>query len=148
MNPWLSRRVLAYAHQGGAKEAPSSTLYAMKKAIENGATALELDVHRTLDGHLVVCHDPTVNRTSNGNGAIAKMTLDQLQSLDNAYYWVPGKVVDHSQPESAYPLRGKAPADRELRYKAIYWERLTTPPPCPCIKCKQNFMFDHLEVGM
>lgn len=114
-NPWLSRRVLNYAHQGGAKEYPSSTLYAFRKAIENGADALELDVHRTLDGHLVVCHDSTVNRTSNGSGPIAKMTLEQLKSLDNAYYWAPGKVVDHNLKEEEYGLRGRAPGNQSLR---------------------------------
>ena len=67
-NPWLERRVLAYAHQGGAKEAPSSTLYALRQAVANGADALELDVHRTSDGHLVVCHDATVDRMGEENG--------------------------------------------------------------------------------
>src|SRR5688500_8036494 len=63
-NPWLERRVLNYAHQGGAREAPSSTLVAMRAAVEAGADALELDVHCTVDGHVVVCHDATVDRTT------------------------------------------------------------------------------------
>ena len=46
-NPWLERRVLNYAHQGGAREAPSSTLFAMRQAVDDGAHALELDVHAT-----------------------------------------------------------------------------------------------------
>jgi glycerophosphoryl diester phosphodiesterase len=111
-NPWLERRVLCYAHQGGAREAPSSTLWALREAVAHGADALELDVHATADGHLVVCHDATVDRTTNGTGAIATMTLDALRGLDNAYWWVPGSVVDHDA--TSYPLRGRAPDDHAL----------------------------------
>ena len=92
-NPWLDRRVLNWAHQGGAKEAPSSTLFAMRQAVANGADALELDVHMSRDGVLMVCHDATVNRTTDGSGAIADLTFDELRRLDNAYWWTPGTVV-------------------------------------------------------
>src|ERR1700687_756037 len=105
-NPWLDRRVLNYAHQGGAREAPSSTLFALHRAVAAGADALELDVHDTADGHLVVCHDETVDRTTDGKGPIADLTLADLQSLDNAYWWVPGEVVAHGRPDADYPLRG------------------------------------------
>ncbi len=97
-NPWLERRVLCYAHQGGAREGPSSTLWAMQQALSAGADALELDVHATLDGHLVVCHDPTVDSTTDATGAIATMTLEELRRLDNAYSW---------GAEQGYPLRGR-----------------------------------------
>ena len=115
VNPWLERRVIAYAHQGGAREAPSSTLYAFHAALEAGATALEMDVHATSDGHLVVCHDATVDRTTDGRGAIADLTLAEVQSLDNAYWWIPGEVVAPDRPASEYLLRGRAPAAVELR---------------------------------
>ncbi|HVE46483.1 MAG TPA: glycerophosphodiester phosphodiesterase [Acidimicrobiales bacterium] len=119
-NPWLSRRVLNYAHQGGAKENPSSTMYAMRRAVAGaGAHGLELDVHATLDRQLVVCHDPTVDRTTNSSGRIAQLTLAEVQSLDNAYWWVPGTVVDHEAPEDAYILRGRAPADPDLRIATL-----------------------------
>lgn len=113
-NPWLERRVLCYAHQGGAKEAPSSTLYALHKAVAAGATALELDVHATLDGHLVVCHDPTLDRTTNAHGPIAEHSLAEVRGLDNAYWFVPGEDAVVGLPEDRYPLRGRAPADPEL----------------------------------
>lgn len=113
-NPWLERRVLNYAHQGGAREAPSSTLYALHRAVAAGAHALELDVHATADGELVVCHDATVDRTTDGAGAIAAMTLAELRGLDNAYWWMPGEVVAFGGDPSAYPLRGRAPRDPEL----------------------------------
>lgn len=110
-NPWLERRVICYAHQGGAREAPSSTLHAISLAIGNGATAIELDVHATSDGHLVVCHDPTLDRTTNVSGEIVKHTLDELLELDNAYWFIPGEDVQHDRDVADYPLRGLAPAD-------------------------------------
>ena len=120
-NPWLTRRVLDYAHQGGAKEGPSSTLFAMHEAVDAGAEALELDVHMTRDGVLVVCHDPTVDRTTEGSGAIADLTLDELRQLDNAYWWVPGSVVNHEPgtPPEAYVHRGKAATDRAFRIATL-----------------------------
>lgn len=104
-NPWLARRVLNYAHQGGAREGPSSTLEAMRRAVAAGAHALELDVHATADGELVVCHDETVDRTTEGSGRISEMTLAAVQALDNAYWWSPGEVVDHER--GPWPLRGQ-----------------------------------------
>src|SRR5665213_4107507 len=112
--PWLDRRIIAYAHQGGAWEAPSSTLYAIGNALAAGATAIELDVHATADHHLVVSHDPTVDRTTEGTGEIASMTLAEIRKLDNSYWWVPGSDVDHDQPPGAYPFRGRAPDDPDF----------------------------------
>jgi len=108
---WLERRVIAYAHQGGAWEAPSSTLHAIEHALEAGATAIELDVHATSDGELVVCHDATVDRTTAQSGTIAAHTLAELQAMDFAYWWIPGADVTPGRPEADYPLRGRAPAD-------------------------------------
>ncbi len=113
-NPWLERRVLLYAHQGGAREAPSSTLFAIRRAVANGADAIELDVHATADGHLVVCHDPTVDRTTPASGAIPTFTLAQLRLLDNAYWWVPGHESLHGAPDTDYSLRGRHGEDPSL----------------------------------
>ncbi len=113
-NPWLTRRVLHYAHQGGAREAPSSTLHAMRRAIKLGAQALELDVHRTADGVLVVCHDETVDRTTPMSGSISNLTWEQLRGLDNAYWWVPGHESLHDANDDAYILRGRYPVDDSL----------------------------------
>jgi glycerophosphoryl diester phosphodiesterase len=110
-NPWMARRVLNYAHQGGAREAPSSTLFAMQQALDAGADALELDVHASADGELVVCHDATVDRTTAVTGAIADLTLQELRDLDNAYWFVPGEVVCPGRPDTDYVYRGRAPAD-------------------------------------
>jgi glycerophosphoryl diester phosphodiesterase len=109
---WLERRVIAYAHQGGAYEAPSSTLHAITHALEAGATAVELDVHATADGELVVCHDATVDRTTASSGAIASFTLAELRTMDFSYWWIPGADVTPGRPAEEYPFRGRAPEDR------------------------------------
>jgi glycerophosphoryl diester phosphodiesterase len=111
---WLERRVIAYAHQGGAWEAPSSTLHAIRGAVAAGATGIELDVHATADGELVVCHDATVDRTTAQSGTIASFTLEQLRSMDFSYWWIPGADVTPGRPAADYPFRGRAPADRSF----------------------------------
>ncbi|MEU8573980.1 glycerophosphodiester phosphodiesterase [Streptomyces asoensis] len=70
------------AHRGASEEAPEHTLAAYKKAIEDGADALECDVRLTADGHLVCVHDRRVNRTSNGRGAVSALELADLAALD------------------------------------------------------------------
>lgn len=111
---WLERRVIAYAHQGGSFEGPSSTLFAIGQALERGATAIELDVHATRDRRIVVCHDETVDRTTSHRGAIADLTLAELREMDNAYWWVEGETVSPGRAEEEYVHRGKAPADRRF----------------------------------
>jgi glycerophosphoryl diester phosphodiesterase len=108
---WLKRRVIAYAHQGGAWESPSSTIYAITRALAAGATAVELDVHATADGELVVCHDATVDRTTAASGDISSFTLAELRRLDFSYWFIPGADVTPGRPEDAYPYRGRAPDD-------------------------------------
>ena len=113
-NPWLGRRVLTYAHQCGAWEAPSSTLFALRRALELGVSGIELDVHATADRHLVVCHDGTVDRTTNSHGPIHSMTLEELRRLDNAYWFVPGGDETQGLDPGSYPYRGRAPASAEF----------------------------------
>jgi glycerophosphoryl diester phosphodiesterase len=113
-NPWLRRRVISYAHQGGAWEAPSSTLFAIRRALELGVTGIELDVHATADRQLVVCHDRTVDRTTDGHGSIDALTLAELRSLDNAYWFVPGGEERRGLSSGAYSFRGRAPADPDF----------------------------------
>ena len=108
---WLERRVIAYAHQGGAWESPSSTLHAIQHTLEAGATGIELDVHATADAELVVCHDATVDRTTAAQGTIASFTLAQLREMDFSYWWIPGADVTPGRREADYPFRGRAPAD-------------------------------------
>src|SRR5439155_10839598 len=111
MNPWLERRVLHFAHQGGELEAPSNTMYAFKTALAKGAHALELDVQQTSDGQIVVSHDPDAARCTNGSGFFRDLTLAEIKSLDAAYWFAPGRDAVRDAP--AYPLRGVATGERE-----------------------------------
>jgi len=114
VSEWTERRVIAFAHQGGSFEGPSSTIAAIEHALDVGASAIELDVHATKDRHVVVCHDETIDRTTNHHGEIANLTLSQLRDLDNAYWWIEGDVVSPGHDPSAYELRGRAPMDRRF----------------------------------
>ncbi|MFT4413844.1 glycerophosphodiester phosphodiesterase [Fredinandcohnia humi] len=80
-----SERPLVIAHQGGEQLAPSNTMEAFTLAKELGVDVLEFDIHITKDGHLVTIHDPTVDRTTNGKGAVVDYTLEELQKLDAGY---------------------------------------------------------------
>ncbi len=70
------------AHRGGLAYAPENTLAAFRNAIDQGVDWLEFDVQMTKDGALVVIHDETVDRTTNGTGAVRDLTLEQICSLD------------------------------------------------------------------
>ena len=111
--------MLNYAHQGGAREGPSSTLLAMQQAVGGGADGLELDVHATADRQLVVCHDATIDRTTDGQGAIAELNWKDLEELDNAYWWVPGEVVAPGRDEWDYVYRGRAMFETSLRIATL-----------------------------
>jgi len=112
-NRWLSDRFLNFAHQGGEDELPSNTMYALKQAMRTtGANALELDVGYTKDDHLVVLHDNKVDRTTNGTGSVNDLTLAEVQRLDAAYWFVPGRNAAHGLDPSAYPLRGIRTGDK------------------------------------
>ena len=77
------------AHRGASALAPENTIEAFRLAVEAGAGGLELDVHMTRDGHIVVIHDATVDRTTNGSGAVSEMTLDELRRLDAGHIFSP-----------------------------------------------------------
>ena len=68
-------------HRGAAGHAPENTIQAIEKAIALGADFVELDVRRSLDGHLVIIHDARVDRTTNGHGVVAQLTLAELGRL-------------------------------------------------------------------
>lgn len=71
-----------WAHRGASAYAPENTLEAFRLAEEQGADGIELDVHLSADGELVVIHDETVDRTSDGTGAVSAMPLETLRGLD------------------------------------------------------------------
>jgi glycerophosphoryl diester phosphodiesterase len=93
-------KFLVIAHRGGRSLGPENTLYTFKRAADLGVDVLEMDVHRTKDGKLVVLHDSTVDRTTNGTGTVDRYTLTELKKLDAAYYWSPDQG-------KSFPLRGR-----------------------------------------
>ncbi len=89
-------------------------MFALRRALELGVSGIELDVHATADRHLVVCHDGTVDRTTNAHGSINTMTLAQLRALDNAYWFTPGGDETPGLAPDAYPYRGRAPGSEDF----------------------------------
>lgn len=73
--------MINFAHRGASGDYPENTLLAFKEGIEAGANGLELDVHKTKDGKLVVIHDEDVERTFKARGLIKDLTLDELRTL-------------------------------------------------------------------
>ncbi len=72
---------LRIGHRGAAGHAPENTLLSIETAISFGVDIVEVDVHRSLDGHLVVIHDERVDRTTDGSGYVRELTLHQLHNL-------------------------------------------------------------------
>lgn len=87
------------AHRGGSFEQPEETQLAFDHAVSVGADVLELDVHLSKDGVVVVLHDAEVDRVSNGSGAVTNFSLAQLKQLDFAYHWP-------THQDANTPLRG------------------------------------------
>lgn len=80
---------LIIAHRGGSHEVPENTMAAFRHAIGLGMKLVELDVQMTSDGWLVVIHDDTVDRTTNGSGPVGSFTLEELQKLDAGSHFSP-----------------------------------------------------------
>ena len=83
------RKPLVFAHRGFSGAAPESTLAAFRKAMEAGADMLECDVRLSKDRQVVVMHDPTLERTTNGRGRVVDHTLDALKRLDAGAWFGP-----------------------------------------------------------
>ena len=117
---WPGVRVVA--HRGGALLGqPENTLAAIQRAIEVGADMIEVDIRQTKDGHLVLMHDATVDRTTNGSGRVDEMTLAAFQQLEIA--GVEGMIMHPPTLREALELmRGRI--DSDLDYKAGDLERL------------------------
>ncbi|MCP4425486.1 MAG: glycerophosphodiester phosphodiesterase [Chloroflexi bacterium] len=94
------------AHRGFRGQYPENTMPAFQKAADLGVHGLEMDIHRSRDGVLIVCHDATVDRTTDGSGLIKEMTLAELKRLDAGYRWTAddGHLADYGRP---FPFRGR-----------------------------------------
>lgn len=96
-HPWLdgrtAERAERIAHGGGLGRAPANTLAALQQAMADGADVLEVDTQLTSDGVLVLLHDDTVDRTTDGTGRVAELPLAQVQAL-NAAFGYEGEPAD------------------------------------------------------
>jgi glycerophosphoryl diester phosphodiesterase len=143
-------RPLVFAHRGGGGLYPENTLEAFKYSAAMGVDVLELDVHSTSDGTLVVMHDSQVDRTTNGSGQINRMTLAELKKLDAGYQFTPddGKT---------FPFRGKgitiptlqeifdALPDKTFNVEPKQAEPSVTSPLCEILRARK--MTDKVIVG-
>ena len=76
-------------HRGGAGAAPENTVTAIRHGLEAGADAIEFDIHGTKDGRIVVFHDETLERTTDGTGVVEELTLDELRRFDAGFNFTP-----------------------------------------------------------
>lgn len=76
-----NKEIMVVAHRGDWRNAPENSLQAIKNCIAMGVDMVEIDIRETKDGHLVLMHDETVDRTTNGSGYVKKMTLAELKEL-------------------------------------------------------------------
>jgi glycerophosphoryl diester phosphodiesterase len=113
--PLPLRPALVYAHRGGAALRPENTIEAFDHGLSFGADGLELDVHLSKDGVVVVHHDPALERTTSGRGRLADHAADELARLDAAFWFRPADgtaadVVPHRTgevPPGMFPFRGR-----------------------------------------
>ncbi|HEY8559481.1 MAG TPA: glycerophosphodiester phosphodiesterase [Pyrinomonadaceae bacterium] len=145
-----SSRPLVFAHRGGGGLYPENTLEAFRYSAAMGVDVLELDVHSTSDGALVVMHDATVDRTTNGSGRVSQMTLAELKKLDAGYRFTP-------DDGATFPFRGKgvtiptlqeifdALPDRIFNIEPKQAEPSVTAPLCEILRDRK--MTDKAIVG-
>lgn len=105
------------AHRGSRLKAPENTIASFQQAVADGADAIELDVQLSKDGKLVVIHDSTLERTTNGEGKVSDYTLAELKELD-AGSWFDAKFSGEKIPtlqESLVWAKGKTKVDIEVK---------------------------------
>jgi glycerophosphoryl diester phosphodiesterase len=116
-----SDRVRVIAHRGFSGVAPENTLAAFQRAIDAGADMIELDVLSSRDGHIVVIHDDTLDRTTDGEGPVAERTLAELRTLD-AGSWFAAEFAGERIPTLEQVLelaRGRILVNVEIKTEAV-----------------------------
>lgn len=126
-NPWLvPNRPIVIAHRGHSIEVPENTIEAYRRAVELGTQMIECDVNMTRDGQLVMIHDWTLDRTTNGSGRVSDLTLEEIRALD-AGSWMGPEFSGIRIPMTAdaielgreagiqmcFEVKGETPADYE-----------------------------------
>lgn len=108
VDSWYQNGIVVFGHRGAKDYAPMNTLPSFELAIEQGVDGIELDVHRTKDGHLAIVHDFTVDATTDGSGRVTDMTLAELKALDaGSYFDASYKGVQIPTLEEVFEAVGK-----------------------------------------
>ena len=127
-----NNRVIVVAHRGGANLGPENTLECISKGISAGADWIEIAVHLSADGKLVVCHDASVDRTTNGKGWISQMSYEEIRKLkvkDNNGDLCEGHIP--TLDEVLDLIKGKAHLLLEIKYSRHSREGIEEM----CLKC-------------
>jgi glycerophosphoryl diester phosphodiesterase len=123
---WITRKgqplyewkgVTVVGHRGAVHQAPENTLASFERAIELGADLIEIDIRETKDGHLVILHDETVDRTTDGTGRVSDLTLAEIRKLD-AGSWFDPKFKAQKVPtldEALAAMKGRALPDLDFK---------------------------------
>ena len=117
------RQALAIGHRGAAGHAPENTRASFERAIQFGVDFVEMDVHQTKDGQLVVIHDHALERTTNGRGLVHEKRLAELRELD-AGAWYGVEFVGQRLPtldEALQWVRGRTRVSIEIKHGPIYY---------------------------
>jgi len=117
-------RALGVAHRGASQEAPENTLAAFRRALDAKIPAVECDVQRTRDGRLVVIHDQTVDRTTDGRGRVADLTFEELRRLDAGGWFGPAFAGERVPPldDVLDLVRGRALVLLEIKNGPVFYE--------------------------
>ena len=116
------QKMINVAHRGASAHAPENTMAAFHKGVEMKSDYIEIDVQMTADEELVIIHDTTVNRTTNGTGAVGDLTLEEIRALD-AGSWFSEEFAGEKIPTFAEVLdafRGKVGILIELKSPELY----------------------------
>lgn len=114
-------RVLVVAHRADVKNAPENSILAINNAINNGVDIVEVDVRQTSDGHFILMHDSSVDRTTNGTGLVEEMSLAQIKNL---YLKMPdGTLTDYRVPtlnEAMLAVKGSCMVNLDNAHNTVH----------------------------
>jgi glycerophosphoryl diester phosphodiesterase len=108
-------RPLVYAHRGGSALRPENTIASFDYGLSLGADGLEFDVRLSRDGVVVIHHDATLERTTNGTGSVSSFTADELARVDAGHWFTPADWRGKSGTEGPFPYRGQGHGVPRLR---------------------------------
>ena len=143
--------MLVIAHRGDSAHRPENTLASFRRALEVGADHVELDVQLTRDDRLVVIHDPTLDRTTNGHGPVSEHSLEEIRALSAGYPTLFGdRYADQKVPtlEEAFELlRGRARVMIEIKRESVSEEAADGIEARIVEAVRQAEMFEHVGVA-